>query len=146
MGGAVPASIFVNAGVEDIAQAEQLSQMLGELNCMCLTPMVEGTPEKIREDLEANLIECDGLIMLYGNISPDWVRSQFRNLPRLLPKRMKQDPPKPLKAIALCKGEPAGRPNPGVNFPGLKTIDLSAAAGKQELAAWITALTTGGGV
>jgi len=146
MGGAVPASIFVNAGVEDIVQAEQLSQILGELNCMCLTPMVEGTPEKIREDLEANLIECDGLIMLYGNISPDWVRSQFRNLPRLLPKRLKQDPPKPLKAIAICKGEPAGRPNPGVSFPGLKTIDLSAVTGKQELAAWITALTTGGGV
>jgi len=133
----VPPTVFIHAGVEDIEQAELLSCKLSELNCWVTTPLTRGEPDKIREDLEANLTECDGLIVYYGKISPDWVRAQFRSLPRVLPKRQRLDPPRPLRALAICSGDPNDHPNPGVNIPNMQWLDLSKDAGRVQLGQWV---------
>ncbi|MFN0053892.1 MAG: toll/interleukin-1 receptor domain-containing protein [Planctomycetales bacterium] len=140
-----PPLVFIQAGVEDQSQAEELSNLLSELNCYTATPLIDGPPEKIREDLEANLAECDGLILFYGQITPDWVRSQFRTLPRRLSMRKMQTPPRPLKALAICKGDPPGKPNPGINAKDLEWIDLTVGAHRDQLAGWVAALRTGEG-
>lgn len=139
-----PPMVFIQAGVEDQNQADRLSEVLSSLNCFAATPMIEGTPEKIRADLEANLTECDGLILFYGQITEDWVRSRFRDLPRTLSIRQKLSPPRPLKALAICNGDPPGRPRPGINAPGLEWIDLSIDAHREKLSRWVANLRTGG--
>lgn len=139
-----PPMVFIQAGVEDQSQADRLSEVLSSLNCFAATPMIDGTPEKIRADLEANLAECDGLILFYGQITEDWVRSQFRALPRTLSMRQKLNPPRPLKALAICNGDPPGRPRPGIKAPGLEWIDLSVDIHREQLTRWVATLRTGG--
>jgi hypothetical protein len=48
-------SIFIQAGVEDADQADQLSDLLAGCNCFAQLPLQTGTPEEIRADLEENL-------------------------------------------------------------------------------------------
>lgn len=136
--------VFIHAGAEDQGQAEDLSELLTTLNCFAATPLVAGPPEKIREDLAANLAECDGLILFYGQITPDWVRSQFRTLPRTLSQRQKLDPPRPLRALAICNGQPPDKPHPGVKAPGMHWIDLSVDSHREQLTAWVATLRTRG--
>lgn len=140
----MPPMVFIHAGVEDIDQAQQLSSILSDLNCWVTTPLTGGEPDKIREDLEANLTECDGLIVFYGRITPDWVRAQFRSLPRILPKRQKLDPPRPLKALAICNGVPAEKPNLGVTIPGVQWIDLANEVSQKQISEWVGHLRNGG--
>jgi hypothetical protein len=118
--------------------------MLSDLKCWVTTPLTTGEPDKIRADLEANLTECDGLIVFYGHITPDWVRAQFRSLPRIIPKRERLDPPRPLKALAICSGEPAQKPDPGVSVPGLQWLDLSQGINRDRLSQWVEHLRSGG--
>lgn len=136
--------VFINAGPEDLPQAEQLLQLLAELNCLPFTPLLEGSPEEIRRELDAGLLDSDGLIYFYGQISAEWLRRQFRTLPALLPRRSQQQPPRPQPAVAICCGEPPGKPRPGVAFPGMKTIDLLQADAVRQLREWVQLLRQGG--
>ena len=136
--------VFINAGAEDLPQAEQLLQQLSDLNCLPQTPLLEGTPEEIRREMDAGLLESDGLIYFYGRISPEWVRRQFRTLPTVIPRRAQQQPPRARPLVAICCGEPPGKPSPGVAFPGMKTIDLLSPAAGQQLRDWVQALRAGG--
>ncbi len=138
-----PPMVFIHAGVEDQSQAELLADALAQLDCFTATPLIGGSPELIRQDLEANLHECDGLILFYGHITPDWIRTQFRALPRSLSKRQRLDPPRPLRALAICNGDPPDKPRPGVNAPGLQWIDLSVKGHREQLAGWVAALRNG---
>lgn len=135
--------VFINAGPEDLPQAEQLQQLLAELNCLPFTPLLDGSPEEIRRELEAGLLDSDGLIYFYGQISAEWLRRQFRTLPAFLPRRNQQQPPRPQPAVAICCGEPPGKPRPGVAFPGMKTIDLLQADALRQLQEWVQLLRRG---
>ena len=136
--------VFIQADVSDNSQAKDLSELLSNLNCFVTTPLSSGTPQEIREDLEANLLECDGLILLYGQTQSGWVRTQFRALPRALSQRRKQQPPRPLKALAVCLGNPPNKPHPGVQAPGLVWIDLSVELHREQLASWVSTIRTRG--
>jgi len=136
--------IFINAGPEDLTQAEQLLQLLANLNCIPFTPLLEGTPEEIRRELDAGLLESDGLIYFYGQISAEWLRRQFRTLPTVLPRRKQQQPPRSQPAVAICCGEPPGKPRPGVAFPGMRTIDLLQGDAERQLRDWVLSLRAGG--
>jgi TIR domain-containing protein len=136
--------VFIQAGIEDAEQAQLLSDLLTEMNCFPMVPMTDGDPDVLRRDLEANLTECDGLVLVYGHITPTWVRQQFRSLPKVLSQRMKLDPPRPLRGLAICKGEPPGKPDPGVNTKGLQWFDATAGLKPDELRAWLVSLQMGG--
>ncbi len=53
--------IFIQADVIDDTRATWLSDLLTRMDCIVNTPLYTGAPQEIREDLEANLSECDGL-------------------------------------------------------------------------------------
>ena len=76
--------------------ARQLSQLLAQQGVECYWPIVEGSPEKVRQDLEANLKACDGLVLIYGASEPSWVRDQLRQGRKILSQR-----DRPLAALAI---------------------------------------------
>jgi hypothetical protein len=135
--------VFINAGIEDDEQAEQLSNLLTELNCMPMRPMADGDPDEIRKDMEASLMECHGLMMVYGNIQPTWVRQQFRTLSKVQSQRKKLDPQRPLPGMAICECQPPGKPDPRVDATGLKWLDATSGFKLDELQEWLKSLNMG---
>jgi hypothetical protein len=136
-------SIFIQAGVEDADQADQLSDLLAGCNCFAQLPLQTGTPEEIRADLEENLDSCDGVILLYGKIPVGWMKAQFRELPRHFSRRRKKAVARPVPALAVYEGNPPDKPDPGVNAPGLQWIECGDPQFQTKLREWVATIGQG---
>jgi hypothetical protein len=136
-------SIFIQAGVEDADQADQLSDLLAGCNCFAQLPLQTGTPEEIRADLEENLDSCDGVILLYGKIPVGWMKAQFRELPRHFSRRRKKAVTRPIPALAVYEGDPPDKPDPGVNAPGLQWIECADPQFQTKLREWVATIGQG---
>ena len=111
-------AVFVNADRTDLQIARQLSELLAREGVESYWPITEGSPEKVREDLEANLKACDGLVLIYGASEPSWVRDQLRQGRKILCQR-----DRPLAALAICLAPPPEKMDLAVALPGLITLD-----------------------
>ena len=74
-------------------------------NCTAARPLFEGSAKDILDDLEANLVHCEALLLLYGSAPPAWVRAQLLRYGKLEKQR---DAPLRLKTILF--GPPAPKP------------------------------------
>jgi hypothetical protein len=129
-------AVFVNADGSDLDIARQLSQLLAEQGVECYWPITEGSPEKVRLDLEANLKACDGLVLIYGASEPSWVRDQLRQGRKILSQR-----DRPLAAMAICLGPPPQKTELAVALPGLVMLDGRAGISSLILDQFVERLT-----
>ena len=95
--------VFVNIEREDLPIAENLYEILVRHGCAYAIPMQEGKADVIRQDLEANLLDCDGLIVVYGQIPEIWVREQLRRWNKMLHRRER-----PLRRSPSTRGRRTG--------------------------------------
>jgi hypothetical protein len=94
------AFVFVNREQDDKPITESVLRFLGDNGIDWIGPIDEGKPKEIRKDLESNLRECDGMIIVYGKSSPLWVREQLRQSRKIFARNEK------LKAIGIYEGPP----------------------------------------
>jgi hypothetical protein len=98
--------VFINADRSDKELADALLKIFeNKANYTAARPLFEGSAKDIVEDLEANLLNCGALLMLYGSAPPAWVRAQLLRYSKL--ERQRDAPPR-LKSIVL--GPPAPKP------------------------------------
>jgi hypothetical protein len=115
--------IFINADRVDRASAEMIGKLLGDRGVDWVLPLSSGggnaRPEELRRELEENLIECDGMIIVYGAAPPAWVQQQLR-LYRKLAHRRKSPP----RLLALVQAPPMPKASIPIRLPGLIKIDM----------------------
>jgi TIR domain len=129
-------AVFVNADRADLEIARNLSALLAEQGVMCSWPIAEGSPEKVRQDLEENLRDCDGLVLIYGTTEPAWVRNQLLQGRKILGQR-----DRPLVARAICLGPPPEKIELAVALPDLITLDGRNGVTPQMLRPFVERLT-----
>jgi TIR domain len=93
--------VFVNMETRDRSLAEKVCETLDHYGAEYSLPIRKGTAAEIREDLERNLLECNGLVIIYGQATVIWVRKQLLQCRKIIYKRKS-----PLKAIAVYEGPP----------------------------------------
>jgi len=111
-------TVFVNADRDDLPVAQRVAEILAQRGVGCYWPLREGSPEEIRQDLEENLKDCDGLILVYGATEPSWVRDQLRQGRKILSQRERA-----LAAMAIYLGPPEEKKEIAVALPNLITVD-----------------------
>jgi len=131
-------AVFVNADRDDLDLARQLSELLARQGVECYWPIIEGSPEKVRQDLEENLKVCDGLVLVYGASEPSWVRDQLRQGRKILSQRDRQ-----LAALAIYLGPPPQKTELAVALPQLITLDGRAGVPPEMLRQFVERLTPG---
>jgi len=131
-------AVFVNADRDDLDMARRLSELLAQQGVECYWPIVEGSPEKVRQDLEENLKACDGLVLLYGVSEPSWVRDQLRQGRKILSQRDRA-----LAALAIYLAPPPQKTELAVALPGLITLDGRAGVPPEMLRQFVERLTPG---
>jgi hypothetical protein len=110
--------LFINADLNDKELAEQLLEAFGQNpNLMAAGPLYEGSADDITKDLDANLVDCETLLLVYGQAAVPWVRAQLRRLSKL--ERQRQEP---LRRKAVLIAPPASKPDLGV-VGGFTRID-----------------------
>ena len=78
---------------------------------MAAGPLFEGSADDITKDLDANLIDCGALLLVYGHADAPWVRAQLRRFSKM--ERLRDEPPR-LKTILFA---PPG-PKPDIGWAG----------------------------
>ncbi len=97
--------VFVNAAMDDFQLADRVSQELDRRSIGYVLPLRDGQPSVIRQDLEQNLRECDGLILVFGQADALWVKTQLLQARKIIPSRNE-----PLRIIAVYEGPPPPKP------------------------------------
>jgi hypothetical protein len=131
--------VFVNNGVEDLGLAEKLVAILGDLGCFTAYQVGNGDPKDSRKTQRRNLLDCDAVIYLYGQIAVSWVREQLRLLHKAVIRRKK-----PLHGIAICKAPPGGQAPIGMSFPHMSEIDCCGGLSEKSIGEFVKEITQGG--
>jgi hypothetical protein len=96
--------LFINADNTDKELAEQLLRAFEDKkDWMAAGPLFEGSAEEIAKDLEANLVECEALLLVYGRSDAPWVRAQLRRYSKI--ERLRESPPR-VKTILFAPPAP----------------------------------------
>ena len=91
--------VFINADRSDKELADALLKAFEDKkNFTAARPLFEGSAKDIIDDLEANLMSCGALLLLYGSAPPAWVRAQLLRYSKL--EQLRDAPPR-LKTIVL---------------------------------------------
>ena len=91
--------------------------------------------EEIRKDLEANLLECDGMIVVYGHVSNGWVRGQLREFRKMAYRREKS-----ARALAVVEWPPSPKDPVDFVLPNLTTIDCTGGLEDSRMQGFVDAL------
>ncbi len=85
--------LFIDADSSDQQLTEQLLRAFeNKSDWMAAGPLLEGTAEEITKDLDANLIDCSALMLVYGHANVPWVRAQLRRYSKV--ERLRSEPPR----------------------------------------------------
>jgi hypothetical protein len=96
--------LFINADQSDKELTDQLLKAFeGRRDWIAAGPLFEGTAEEITKDLDANLVDCDTLLLVYGKADAPWVRAQLRRYSKI--ERLRDAPPR-VKTILFAPPAP----------------------------------------
>jgi hypothetical protein len=112
-------TIFINAAASDIELASQLEDDFVKQGCTVLLPVLEGPAEEILKDLSENMIDCDALVLVYGNAENMWVRSQLKLYNKLKPKRAENN-----CVVVICNAPPGPKAPIGMRLPEAVEIEF----------------------
>jgi hypothetical protein len=118
--------IFINADPVDKASADAIKDSLGDRFGWSMPLSLydsQARPEELQEDMESNLINSEGMFIVYGAARPAWVTSQIQLYRKLAPKRQSS-----LRLLAVVQAPPAPKAPIPVGLPGLLTIEIERVA------------------
>jgi hypothetical protein len=120
--GAAPAKtefLFINADSSDKELTDQLLKAFEDKkDWMAAGPLFEGSAEEITKDLDASLVDCQALVLVYGKAAAPWVRAQLRRYSKM--ERLREAPPR-VKTILFAP--PAPKPEIAMSG-GFSKIDF----------------------
>ena len=111
------AFVFVKMESEDKFLAEKVSKFLSEKGMLVIRSKASGKSEDIRRELVENLMDCDALIIIYGNTTVEWVQGQIRQQYKIIAQRET-----PLKALAVIVGPPEPKDPLDIELKNLNII------------------------
>ncbi len=112
-----PPFLFVNADQRDYPLAQAILKQLPDDRAWEMPPRT-GDPGSIRRETESRILECDDMMLIYGDSGESWLDLQLRYLRKMLPKRSK-----PLNDLIVVRTPPTDRPMPPVHLPRLRVVD-----------------------
>lgn len=129
--------VFLNAEASDRSLVEHMGAALDKRGVAYAYPILEGKPADIRKDLERNLLDCDGLIIVYGSSTVDWVRDQLRYCRKVISKR-----DDPLHALGVFEGPPEEKLPLNFRLPNMQVINCRRGLNDTALESFLGAIGT----
>lgn len=135
----IGAFVFVNMESVDRPIADRICSALTSRNIGYSLPVSDADPQAMRLDLEDNLLNCAGMIIVYGETTVTWVRHQLFQCQKVLALRET-----PLKVLAVFEGPPEKKPPLALGIPNLRVLDFRSGVDDQKLTTFIAGLNNGG--
>lgn len=129
------AFIFVDRELTDFSLADSVCRALRRYGAEYALPLNSGTPSELRRDLEENLLYCDGIIIVYGDITVRWVREQLRQCRKIVARRKH-----PLTALAVYEGPPEPKEPLNLELHNMQIINCPRGLCEPELEAFLNSI------
>ena len=133
------AFVFVNMDSADRPLAERVCEVLDRHNIGYALPLESRDPGEFRRDLEQNLTECDGLIVVYGESTATWVRGQLRECQKAMARRDSA-----LRSLAVFEGPPNEKDSLGMKIPKMTILNCRNGTYEPELTKFLDELSASG--
>jgi hypothetical protein len=132
------AFVFVNVDLaqDDQATADELCRYFEKNGIEYALPIQSGEAKETQEDREAEMVRCDGMIVVHGRVSSVWVRRQLRDFRELAESRRK----KSARALAIYQGPPIPKEALGTFLRDLMMIDCTGGIQEARLRPFLQAL------
>jgi hypothetical protein len=122
------AFVFVDMETADRPLAERVCGVLETYGAEYSLPAQSGDPGENRKDLEQNLLNSDVVIVVYGNTTATWVRSQLLAFRKILAGR-----PAPLRALAVFEGPPEEKAEVDLKLQKMQILNCRQGAMEDQL-------------
>jgi TIR domain len=126
--------VFINTERRDRTLAEAIRDQV-DARLMVTLPVSEGKAAEVRKELEQKLVDCDALIVVYGQTTLDWVDKQLLYCNRIAPKRER-----PFLTLGVYDGPPEEKPTVSTRMPGLEILMGRQGLDAQRLQAFLAPL------
>ena len=126
--------VFINTERRDRTLAETIRDQVDE-RLLATLPVNEGTASEVREDLEQKLVDCDALIVVYGERTLGWVDKQLLYCNKIVPRRAR-----PFLRLGVYDGPPEEKPAVSTRMPGLEILMCRRGLDAQRLQAFLAPL------
>ena len=131
--------VFLDVSPEDSPLADEIVSVMKKYHIGYARPLQHGKPSDIREELDELLLESDGIIIVYGAVTPVWARRQLLYCRKIIYKR--EQPP---KAIAVYEGPPEEKDPLDFALPDMQTIDCRRCLIEEKLLPFFESLEAEG--
>lgn len=133
--------VFINHSDEDVELAKWCREVIKRRRKTWgyVLPFKDGSPRKLRKQLEDNLLTSDVILWLYGYVPRAWVQEQLQNFRKLAWRRKRR----PL-GLALCRCPPPDNPDPDIWLPRMHEIDWRTDLNETALWRFLENLETAG--
>jgi hypothetical protein len=128
--------VFIDADRKDLDVAKQIQNEFRRHNLSTMMPALDGPADAVRADLEENLIDCDALVLVYGDTTPLWVRGQLRLFNKIKARRAA-----PPKILAIYTGPPEKLVDLGISLPETREINCGTSWAFEPLQSLIAELS-----
>jgi len=129
--------VFINADRSDLEYARKVQDEFVRNGFLAAIPLDRGDEQDLQSYLRDNLLDCDGLVMIYGNASPVWASRSLRHFNKL---RASRDLPP--KLVAVVVGPPDSKTSDlGISMPGLRVVGSPDAWRQEAIDGLIEALS-----
>lgn len=118
--------LFINADAADRANADAIKSLLGGRFGWAVPLALydeDARPDELQADMEHNLINFEGMVIVYGAARPAWVSSQLQLYRKLAPRRQKTP-----RLLAIVEAPPAPKAPLPIFLPGLETVGIDRLA------------------
>ena len=133
------AFVFVDMETADRPLAERVCGLLESYGAEYSLPAQSDDPGENRRDLEQNLLNSDVVIVVYGNTTATWVRSQLLAFRKILAQRTA-----PLRALAVFEGPPQEKAGIDLKLQKMQTLNCRQGAIEEQLRRFLEATRTVG--
>lgn len=124
--------VYIDVDREDLDVARTICDALKSRQMAVALPLFDGSPETLRDDLIANMLESDKLVIVYGRAPVGWVHQHLRLCHRTVRQRDRGP-----DIVALYCAPPPMKAAVAVHLPYVTLVDCQSSA---DLAPLLAAL------
>ena len=129
--------LFLDANTRhDHALVKSICEMLDQLGVGYMLPLQSDNPAENREAFEQYVLDCNALVVVYGEVSVKWVSDQLLAIRKICWKR--QEP----LTFAIFDGPPEQKPFVNIKLPNMRVLQCRNKVDEEQLVKFVASLST----